>query len=159
MNVEIVCYIGSEISVASKRIPLFLTKELEAVIETLKDYRVNSYEVLEERLKANGICVFGHGDVIEELIYELTAENTRIFNNYVILGRLGCHLGLAKRRLPLYGEEVYNAVKDSLKSFQCTSYHGINETLEIDNTAIYGEVEVVNKLVFDLIETKHVSKS
>lgn len=61
MNVAVVCRIGSKTTEANKWIPLFTDNELEAEIDTLKDYHTNSFEALEEGLKADGICVFGHG--------------------------------------------------------------------------------------------------
>ena len=127
------------------------------MLGTLKDYHDNSYEALEERLKADGICVFGHGDVIKELIHELTSENIGSFD-IVVFRVLGYSINDAEKRIALFREEDYDAVKNCLSALQCNSYNDLNQTLEADKTNVYGEVELLSKLIVDLAETKNVSK-
>ena len=64
--------IGCEPNCANKRIELFVDDDLETAITKLADFKPLSYDDLDQKLIISGISVYGHGDLINELVKKLT---------------------------------------------------------------------------------------
>lgn len=73
MKTAIIVVIGCEPNCATKRIALFRDSDLESAIEKLADFKPLSYDNLDQQLTMSGISVYGHGDLINELVNKLTA--------------------------------------------------------------------------------------
>lgn len=73
MKTAIIVVIGCEPNCATKRIELFVKDDLEPAITKLADFKPLSYDNLDQQLTMSGISVYGHGDLINELVSKLTA--------------------------------------------------------------------------------------
>lgn len=73
MKKAIITFLGCEPNVATMRIELFVDEDLEPAIKKLTDFKPLSYDNLDQQLTMSGISVYGHGDIITDLVNKLTA--------------------------------------------------------------------------------------
>ena len=74
MKIAVVTVLGCEPNCATKRIALFVEDDLEPAIEKLASFKPLSYDNLDQQLTMSGISVYGHGDLINDLVNKLTAS-------------------------------------------------------------------------------------
>ena len=66
--------LGCQPNAATKRIELFVEDDLEPAVKKLADFKPLSYDNLDQQLTMSGISVYGHDDLINELVNKLTAS-------------------------------------------------------------------------------------
>ena len=140
---------------ASKLIPLFVDKQTEAVIDELLAYSCASCIDFDNQLKADGICLFGHGDLVKEVIFALVTDNQ--FCRITAACVLGSELNRAKTMIPLFQEKDYDAVRDSLKIYFSRSHRDLNDKLKSAGINVFGEGEYLRRLIVDLTMDKIIS--
>ena len=156
MEIPVLCSIGCEIAVAQKRIPLFVDKETDTVVNSLADYRCDSFDALKEKLVADGVCVYGHQSLIQWVAHELTGDD-KCGVCVLALGAVGSELSEARQRIPLFCEEDLETVKESLKGYRSYSDSIFNYLLSKDKICVYGDAALVVELIMGLVTLKKLN--
>lgn len=149
MNAAAFVYLGCELPLASKRIPLFVDTQTEAVIDELRAYSCASSKDFDDGLKADGVCLYGHGDLIPEVISALAADDKPLQKTAIALF-LGSGLSFAKTRIAIYSDKDYDAARDALKIYASESYEILNKKLMSMGINVFGSGDYVYRLVFEL---------
>ena len=149
MNAAAFVYIGCELPLASKRIALFVDTQTEAVIDELRAYSCASAKDFDDGLKADGVCLYGHGDLVPDVISALAADDKPLQKTAIALF-LGSGLSFAKTRIAIYSDKDYDAARDALKLYASESYEDLNKKLMSMGINVFGSGEYVWRLVFDL---------
>lgn len=131
---------------------LLVEKDFDAVMDALEAYHGNSQVDLNERLVTDGICVFGHGELIRRLRLELGDDKGSRMKS-VCFGVVGCELGTAKERIALFSENDIENAKGRLLTYQCGSYGLLKKMLEANHTIVYGLPDLVAKSVSVLVNS------
>lgn len=137
---------------AKRRILLLVETDFDAVKDALEAYHRNSQVALDERLATDGICVFGHGELIRRLRLELGDDNG-IRMKSICFGSVGCDLISAKERIALFGEKDLEVAKGRLSPYRCGSYGLLKKMLEANRTIVYGLPDLVAKSVSVLVNS------
>ena len=149
-------FIGCELSLASQLIPLFVDTQTEAVIDKLLAYSCASCRDFDNQLKADGICLFGHGDLVKEVIFALVTEDQ--FYKTAAACVLGSELNQAKTMIPLFREENYDTVRNTLKVYASGSHRDLDDKLKSAGIVVFGDGEYVRRLIVDLTMDKKISR-
>ena len=156
MDVAALFYLGCALPDARKRIPIMLDTQVETVIEELSPYSCGSCKELDSKLKTDGICLYGHTELLSVAITALSTDSNPFLRSTAVCF-LGCDLQIAEKKIPLFHEEEKEAVKGSLAQFFCGTYGELKEKLKEAGTVVFGEGDLLGALVSDLTVKKTVS--